>query len=99
MISYGSIPNSEDDNETDDEVQEDSYINIELWLLRKDNDGLIYAIVKTRKLDDGVKAVGNMNNNPLLYNRSYEVEFDDKNTEVLTANIIAENILEQVDEE
>ena len=54
MISYGSIPNSKDDNETDDEVQEDRYVNIELGLLRKDNDGLIYAIVKTRKLDDGM---------------------------------------------
>ena len=40
MISYGSIPNSKDDNETDDEVQEDIYVNIELGLPRKYDDGL-----------------------------------------------------------
>ena len=40
-----------------------------------------------------------MNNNPLLDTRSYKVDFSDVRTEVLTANIIAENILAQVYEE
>ena len=47
---------------------------------------------------DECKSVGIMNNNPLLYNRAYEVEFSYGTTEVLTANIIYENLLAQFDE-
>ena len=59
----------------------------------------MHAILKRSKLDDKVKAVETMNNNLLLDNISYEVEFDDGTTEFLTANIISENLLAQVDEE
>ena len=72
---------------------------MKLGLPRKDDDGLMHAIVKRRKLDDECKAVGKMNNNPLLDTRAYEIEFADDTTEVLTDNIIADNILAQVDEE
>ena len=71
MISDGSIPNCEDDNETNDKEQEDSYFNMELGLPRKDDDGSMYSIVKRRKLGDEVKDVVNMNNNPLLDTISY----------------------------
>ena len=40
-----------------------------------------------------------MNNDPLLDNRAYEVQFSDSMNEVLTANIVDKNILAQVDEE
>ena len=59
----------------------------------------MHAIVKRRKPDVEDKAVGNMNNKPLIDTKSYQVDFSDGTTEVLTANIIAENILAQVDEE
>ena len=72
---------------------------MELGLPRKDDDGLMYAIVKRRKLDDEGKAVGNMNNNPLLDTIAYEVDFADDTIEVLTGNSIADNLLAQVDEE
>ena len=58
----------------------------------------MHAIVNSRKLDDEGKAVGNMNNNPLLDNISYEVDFSDGTNEVISANIIYDNILAQVDE-
>ena len=58
----------------------------------------MHAIVKRSKLDYEGKDVGNMNNNPLLDTRSYKVEFSDCTTEVISANIIAENPLAQVDE-
>ena len=45
------------------------------------------------------KPIGIANNNPLLDSRQYEVEYIDGTTEVISANIIAENILSQVDEE
>ena len=99
VISDGSIPNGEDDNEIDGKKQEDSYVNMELGLLRKNDDGLVHAILNRRKMDDEVKAVGNMNNNPLIYTIAYQVDFSDSMTEVLTANIISNNILAQVDEE
>ena len=35
--------------------------------------------------------------NPILDSRLYKVEFIDGNTETLSANVIAENILEQMD--
>ena len=74
---------------------------MELFLPRKknDDDGLIHAIVGRRKLDDEGKDVGNMKNNPLLDTITYEVGFDDGTTEVLTANIIAKNLLAQVNKE
>ena len=44
---------------------------MELWLPRKDGDGLMHSIVKRRELDDEGKAVETINNNPLLDTRSY----------------------------
>ena len=99
MISDGSIPNGEDDNEADEENKYDSYVNMELGLQIKDYDGLMHTIVKRRKLDDEGNDVGNMNNNPLIDTRSYRVEFSYGKTEVLTANIIVHILLAQVDEE
>ena len=99
MISDVSIQNVEDNNKKEDEEKEGRYINMELGLPRKDNCGLIHAIVNRRKLDAEDKAVGNMNNKPLLDTRAYEVEFSDGTTKVLTAKIIADNLLAQVDEE
>ena len=99
MVSDVSIPNDEDNNNTDDKEKEDSYVNMELGLPIKDDDGLMHAIVKRRKLDDEGKDVVNMNNIPLLDTRAYKVVFSDSTTEVLTANIISENLLAQVDEE
>ena len=42
---------------------------MELGLPRKDDDGLMHAMVKRRKMDDEGKAVGNMINNPLFDTR------------------------------
>ena len=70
-----------------------------LGLPRKYDDGLMHAIVKRRDMDDEGKSVGSMNNNPLLDTIAYELEFSDGMTEVITANIIAQNLLAQVDEE
>ena len=43
--------------------------------------------------------MGVANNNPILDTRQYEVEFLDGQVEILTANIIAENIIAQADNE
>ena len=43
--------------------------------------------------------MGVANNNPILDTRQYEVEFLDGQVEILTANLIAENIIAQADNE
>jgi hypothetical protein len=72
---------------------------MELGLPRVQDDELAYARVKRRAVDVEGKPVGRPSTNPLLDARQYEVEFMDGDTEILTANIIAENSLAQVDEE
>ena len=73
-----------------------------IWNLvyrRKYDDGLMHTILNRRKLDDEGKAVGNMNNNPLLDTIAYEIQFSDSTTEVLTTDLIDDNCLAQVNEE
>ena len=41
--------------------------------------------------------MGVRNNNPLLDSREYQVEFPDGATDTFTANLIAENMMSQVD--
>ena len=79
--------------------ESDAYLNMELGLPRGEDDSLLRARVIKRVRDDEGNPVGIPSNNPLLDSRQYEVEFDDGTTEVMTANIIAENLLAQVDEE
>ena len=57
------------------------------------------AIVKRRNLYNDGKAVRNMKNKPLLNTRAYKVDFADGKTKYLTANIISNNLLAQVDDD
>lgn len=52
-------------------------------------------------IDQDGKSVGvpSATNNPLTDTRAYEVEFLDGRTEVLAANIIAENLFAQIDDD
>ena len=77
----------------------DSYINMEVALPQGGEGEFLHARAKRRALDTDGKQLGAKSNNPITDTRLYEVEFMDGTTEVLAANIIAENILSQVDEE
>ncbi|KAI2511643.1 Reverse transcriptase (RNA-dependent DNA polymerase) [Fragilaria crotonensis] len=57
------------------------------------------ATVIGRKRDHDGRPIGQRHANPLLDSRLYEVEFPDGSTEAITANLIAENMLSQVDDE
>ena len=59
----------------------------------------MHAIVKQRKIDDDGNPIKSESTNPLVDTRDYDIELIDGTTETLTANIIAENLLVQVDEE
>ena len=56
-----------------------------------------FAMPEKRAVDKDGKPIGRPSNNPLLDSRQYEIEYLDGTTEVLTANIIAKNLLAQVD--
>ena len=96
VIDDKTLPNMDDltiDNYNDE------YINMEIGLPRGDDNELMHATVKRRKTDDDGNNIGSKNNNPILDSRLYEVEFIDGTVEALTANVIAENLLAQVDAE
>ena len=58
-----------------------------------------YARVKKRLKENQGRPIGIASDNPILDTRMYEVEYQGGHTAALAANLIAENIFAQVDEE
>jgi hypothetical protein len=103
-VPHGPDNNAENANnskqtDVNGPVPDDTYVNMEIGLPRGDDDSLMHAIAKRRKVDDDGKPVGIKSRNPLTDTRAHEIEFIDRTTEIITANIITENLLAQVDEE
>jgi hypothetical protein len=96
VINNATLPEVD---EIDKELgQSDPYLRMKLGIPRGDDDELEFAKVTKRAKDDEGKPIGWVHDNPLLDSRQYEVQFHNGDTVVLTANIIAENILSQVDD-
>ncbi|KAI2501803.1 Reverse transcriptase (RNA-dependent DNA polymerase) [Fragilaria crotonensis] len=85
--------------EADDHTPEayDEYLTAEVLLPIMGN--VTKAKVTGRKRDSDGNPIGKRHANPMLDTREYEVVFPDGATDVFTANIIAENLYSQVDEE
>jgi hypothetical protein len=99
---FNKVISDESIKEADEEYSADTfdnYLNMEIGLPRGDDDALHHATVKRRATTEDGIPIGTRSNNPLTDSRVYEVEFLDGSTEVLAANIIAENLLAQVDNE
>ena len=79
--------------------EQDGYINMEVGLSRGPDGELENAIVKKRAVDVDDVPIGKANVNPIMDTRRYKVEYEDGTKEILPANILAENILSQVDED
>ena len=62
-------------------------------------DQKISGKVKRRKRNQDGNIIGTPSNNPILDTTLYEVEFDDGHVESYAANLIAENIYEQLDDD
>jgi hypothetical protein len=60
---------------------------------------MLLGIVKTRKRDFDGNPIGKANYNPLLDTRLYDIEFPDGDIQEYAANVIAESISSQVDDE
>ena len=67
--------------------------------IRRDDEGLHHARVKRKAVDQDGRPIERPSNNPFLDSWRYKVEYLDGTKEVLTANIIAENLLAQVDDQ
>ena len=98
---FERVFNNEDIPEADDntpEVLNDTYVNMEI-ALPHDESGPQYAKVTKRLRDANGIPIGTANDNPFLDTRVYEVEYLDGRRDALSANIIAENLFAQVDDE
>ena len=78
--------------------QADPYLYMEIGLPRGSDDALHHARVKRRAIDVDGTPVGKPHTNPLLDTRRYEVQFHDGTVETVSANVIMENLLVQVDD-
>ena len=58
---------------------------------------LLRALVKRISMDEEGRPILVVSKNPLLNHRQYEVEYIKRRIEFLTSNIVAENLLTQVD--
>ena len=80
----------------DQQPDYDKLINVEI-LLQLD-DKMVMGKVKGRSLGDDGKVVGSYDDNPILNSIIYDVEFPDRQVKEYAANILAENMLSQVDD-
>jgi hypothetical protein len=75
----------------------DNLINAEIIL--QQGDKLQRGKVKRSSVDDNGKAIGTYSDNPIMNSIVYEVEFPDGELKEYAANILAKNMLSQVDHE
>jgi hypothetical protein len=87
------------DDVNDVEVISDNYVGMEFALPRGEDGTLIHATVRRRLNDEEGNPIGRSHSNPLLDSRKYEVIYADGEVDELTANVIAENLIAQIDEE
>ena len=84
--------------EADEITDYDLYLNSEV-LLPQDGEHMQAARVISRSRNDAGLVIGEYNSNPILDTRVYDVMFPDSSVQQYAANIIAENLYSQVDED
>ena len=99
VINDASIRDIKDSVTDLETVIDDPYVNMDFVISRGKEEDLQSAMVKRRAVDFESKPIVQASNTPMLDTRQYEVELLDGEIEVYTENIIAENLLSQVDEE
>ena len=97
VIDYDAVPHA-DDYETE-LLEQDNHTNIEIGLPWGPDGELHHARVKQRAVDVDGNPLGVASNNPITDTRLYDIEFLDGSPETISANVIAENLLSQVDAE
>jgi hypothetical protein len=95
-VNDSTVPEADADF-TPDEF-DDTYLSMKLAIPR-DGDGPEFATVTKRLMDKDGLPIGKTNNNPILDTRMYEVEYQHGHKASLAANVIAENMFAQVNDE
>lgn len=99
---FGRTINDATIKEADQEFTSDSfyytYLHTELALPREGGEVQFGRVVKRLSDRDGLP-IGTAHDNPILNSRMYEVEFQDGYKTSLAANIMAENLFAQIDDE
>jgi hypothetical protein len=97
LEDYGDM-HTEEWPDDDDEEAVDKYLNAELIMNLGTNDERRGRVTKRTRGPDG-ETIGRAHANPLFDTREYEIEFTNGMHEKYQANIIAENMYAQVDNE
>jgi hypothetical protein len=96
-----TTPSSSNNDKTVDDFPDrdefDAYLGAQVVLPSKNGESIVLTKVTNRKRDSDGKLIGEGNSNPILDTRIYEVQYPDGAVAEYSANIIAENILSQVD--
>lgn len=99
VIDDETLPHADDATPEHENGNFDGYVNMEIGIRRGNDAEMQRARVRRRLSDEEGNPIGTSNLNPLLDTRVYEVQYPDGTTEAMSANLIAENIIAQVDEE
>ena len=96
VVNDESLPEADESFSPD--IYDDTYLNMELALPRSGGEVEFGRVVKRMRDENGLP-IGTANDNPILDSRVYKVEFPDGHKAAMAANIIAENLFSQIDEE
>ena len=88
----------EADQDFTPDTYDDTYLNMELALLRDGAEVQFGHVVDRLRDKDGLP-IGTAHDNPILDTRMYKDEFQDGHRASLAANTIAENLFAQIDDE
>ena len=88
----------EPENESPNNGKTDENIGRKVQLAHESGESM-EATIKRRKTNESGDLIGIKHKNPLHDSREYEVEFNDGTTAEYRANIIAENLYSQIDDE
>ena len=80
------------------DLEDDPYLNMNIGVWYGGEDDMLDAWVRKRIQAKDGNLIDRANDNLLLDTRMYEVEYYNGFTETIAANILAENILAQVDD-
>ena len=99
VISNDGVTEADDNNAVKTPEMFDSYINMEVGLPMGNAGERYHATFKRCAIDDDGKPLGVGTYKPITDTRLYEVGYLDGTVENLSANVIAEDLLSQVDHE
>ena len=97
VLTPDGMPSLNDDEEDYDTDAYDAYLTAQVKLPQGGKAEL--GIVRARKHGLDGNPIGKANTNPILDTRVYEVEFPDGEVKEFAANVIAENLYAQIDED